>query len=223
MGKQPNYQFEIAEKTAAIHLGFSFSKALQINTEQLPTGWNKNKAQKYLFDQWNIKEKDTIKDLLFYMENEGERTAFNIILPFFLAANTKEERRKKLEERYLFVTRLKEYLDNLSDCFPKLNTISKLHFDTKDLENGILAWDIALTITITRIAHSAGYLNEEESWFYIDKAYSNYKEAFETPEQAAKSILIGEAMHKGNNREFSQSIENIQEMSDKYYFTLLTT
>lgn len=223
MGKQQKFQLNLAEKTAAIRIGFFFSKELKINTDRLSTGWNKKKARKYLLKKWNIKEKDAIKNLLFYMESEGERTAFNIILPCFFAANGKEERRIKLEERHLSVTRLKEYLDNLSDSFPILNTIDKFHFNTKDLTNGILVWDIALIITITRIAYSAGYMNEEETWSYINNAYFNYKEAFKMPEQAAKSIILGEAIQKGNNPALLQSIENIQEMSDNDYFSLLTT
>lgn len=189
-------------KAKALEIGWIFAKELNFDIRQLSTGWNQEKAREYLQSSWKIKDKSFALNLLHYLENEGERAAYNIILPSFLDAGSKEERRKLLEEHYIAIARLIEYSDNLSDSLPFLKVNTIFPFDKEDFKRGTTAWDMALLITITRISYDARYIDEPEAWLHIENAYKHCLKTFKNENEIKKSLLLGEAMRSGNTDKF---------------------
>lgn len=195
----------------ALKVGSIFANELKFDTNRLSTGWNQDKAAYYLQSYWKIKDKSLALNLLHYIENEGERAAYNIILPSFLAAESKDERRRLLEEHYIAIDRLIRYSDNLSDCLPFLRENKIFLFDPEDFKRGTAAWDIALLITITRISYDAGYVNEEEAWQHIENAYAHCLSTFKDGNEIKKSLILGEAMQSGNTDKFIRAFDYLKD------------
>ncbi len=209
--KRENPQSTNAERRKiALSISYPLAIELGFDTEQLSTGWDTEEAREYLLKKWNIKERDLAKELLHYIEQEGERATYQIILPYFLLAEDKENRKKILEERYMAIDRFIRYSDNLSDCLPCLKDTGIFSPEKSDYERGTLAWDMALLVTIARISFDAKYIEEKEALQYIDTAYKHCRKTFRNWNEIGKSFVLGEAMRKGNDLSFANTLVLIQ-------------
>ena len=195
----------------ALSIGLIAAKQLFPYTNGIKTGWNFRKAVQYLQDQWNIIHTISALNMLEYLKYEGERTAYNILLPSLLAGNDRQSRRLLLEKRHLTVDRLIHYSDNLSECLIALQENKVISINASDLERGILAWDMVQIILIAQISFDAYYLTEEETWEHIYFAYESCQKAFNDWEELGKSYIIGEAMHSGDNLFFRKSLDLLTE------------
>lgn len=195
-----------AEQLHALMLSIVSSNNLNLYVNSLTTGWRKDKSRKLLKAEWQIKDTSSVLQTLDYIMNEGDRTVYNIILPHFLITDCKEGRKKRLKERYLAVELLIRYSDNLSDCIGSVPDNSLFTIRTKDLEKGILAWDMCQLVTTSRIAFDAGYLTEKEAWKYILSAYEICKGEFTGWEEVCKSIFIGSGMKIGKAKWFNMTL-----------------
>lgn len=181
--------------------------------DSLTTGWKKEKARKSLKEHWQIKDNISVCETLDYLTNEGERTTYNIMLPHFLCANDKKNRRVLLKRKYMAIDLLIEYSDNLSDCLKLINSgDSPISAEEKDLKRGILAWDMCLIIVIARVAFDAGYLTKGKAWKYIISAYENCRNQFSDWTEITDSILIGGGMKTGPNDWFTTTFSICEEI-----------
>lgn len=195
------------KEIAALSVGLIAATQLLSNTTKLTTGWYMDKAVRYLEDNWGIIHTNSALNTLEYIKCEGERTVYNILLPSFLAADDKNERKNILKQKFIAVNRLIQYSDNLSDCLSSLQENNAVSIDISDLKKGILAWDMAQMILIARLAFDAYYLTEKEAWKYINYAYENCRNEFGSWEEIGKSCLIGEALSNGNTPVFKENLD----------------
>ena len=196
---------------AALLVGLIAEKQLFSCPNGIETGWNFRKAMQYLQDNWSIVHTTSAINTLEYIKYEGERTAYNILLPSFLDANDKNGRRELLGKKFLSLERLEQYSDNLSDCLNPLKENKAVSINATDLQKGILAWDMVQIILIARKSYDAYYFTEKETWKNILFAYSNCLKVFNCWEEVWKSYIIGEAMCNGNNPNFNRSLDLLAE------------
>lgn len=173
----------------------------------LSTGINKDTLHEILIGVTKPKQESTITETLKFLQTEGERTAYSILLPYLLSSNDKKEIEKILRERFfgieLFVNRahnIRKFLDYVHDK----NIVS---INENDLIRGILSWDMGELINLTRIAFEAGYINESTAWEHIKFAGEQCRTNYRNWEEIGKGYLIGQAMKCKETAETDKVIE----------------
>lgn len=162
--------------------------------DSLETGVNLQELRGILATVLQSKQEASIIDMLSFLRDEGHRTAYSILLPFLLSSDDKNEVESTLRKRFfgieLFVNQVHQLYLSL-DYMHEKNIVS---IEKKDLERGILAWDMGELINLSRIAYETGQINEATAWKYIGFAGEECRKTFRSWEEVGKSFLIGQAM-----------------------------
>ena len=178
----------------------------------LQTGLNPAQLRECLDDNplhWQIEGSTAAHGVLNFLLDEGERTAYEVLQPLLLTMKNKRDREKYIEDNFYFTEIALYYAGNLSDNLEILRENTILSLTSADLKKGALAWDMALMVFIARLTFDVGYLTEQEAWGYIETAYQRCKTGFASWQEAAKSYLIGEAMHTDNPLTFLCSTQKV--------------
>lgn len=149
--------------------------------------------EKYM-DGWFINTKEGYEDLTQYFLEDGRRSYFNFIYPLFKNAPKAEWQAKMAaeygdnERAYNILARLAEY--DVTSALLQNGIIS----DVKDMEIGVLGWDVSTLIGQARRAYTAGLITEAEAWQTITAAKQMALQHFNSWEDFGRSLVIGMAL-----------------------------
>lgn len=190
----------------ALFIGLIAGEQKQFYTNSLTTGANQKLLDSLLSDKAKIKEPLQIQSIFNFLKEEGERSAYNIMIPLFLSIKGKEKREAAIQERFIGIERLVQYCRNLNNFLQYIQFHSTLRITNEDLQRGILAWDLSKMIILARIAYDYQLINEKEAWEYIEFADKKCRECFTSWEEVGKSYLLGQVINYPGEDEFKKAI-----------------
>jgi hypothetical protein len=154
-----------------------------------------------LRDWWGINERDEALDTLDYLQNKAYTYYFPTVWKAFQASSnaerasiiaqnmTNQEDAEKAFEQTLNLQESVKYLKDL-----------KIIQHVDDVEKyGVVGWDVGRLVFIARICYDAKYITEDEAWEYIDSAYRQAQQVFNSWEELAKSYIIGRFIWRGKD------------------------
>lgn len=198
--------------------------------DSLETGISKDKLRQLLAEVPQLKQESFITEMLTFLQNEGERTAYSILLPYLLSSDSENEIESTLRKRFFGIESFIERARHLHWFMRYIHEKNVVSIEKEDFERGILAWDMGELITLTRMALETGYIDEQTTWDYIRFAGEKCRQTFKNWEEIGKSYLIGQAMKTNKKEEIDKTItsflsatQNTESPWKKYYLSLSTT
>ncbi len=213
-----------ADKRALL-TGLINSEQITAWCNSLATGLSRGHLRTQLNKWYGIASAEDAVSTLDWFQTEGHRAIFNDIWPIVKRATDANARQEAIHELYdeLFnraaaqagdtagTERLEEryenllgraiaYGDNLREVMDGTRGNDPLvAFNEKNIDKGILAWDMGRLVTVTRSAFGAGYIDEQTAWDYIRKAGQSAAAEYSTWEELAVAYLIGRGMWGGDS------------------------
>lgn len=187
---------------AGMHSGF------YINS--LETGVNKTELQELLIASPRLRNESSVTEMLNFLQDEGDRTAYAILLPHLLISTDKKEWEEIIREQFFGIELFISRTHNLHCFLTIIQRENALLIGKEELKRGILAWDMGLLVNLARIACETQNITEKEAWNYIEFAGEQCKKSFDNWEEVGKSFLLGQAMETGDETKMKQAIACFQ-------------
>lgn len=189
-----------------IAIGALYSEQQTAYINSLTTGLGKSQIRKLLSEWWSIDDTEDAKENLDYLKNKGFRFYFNAVLKAYKSANPKDQEKILIEafdpadESYEEdVQKAYDQLTSLQETWEELtqNDIIKSIDELEKYNN--IGWDCGRLVFLSRLCFDAGYISEEETWAYINRAYELAIPHFENWQELSKSYIIGRGMWGGKD------------------------
>lgn len=180
------------ERGLFIGLMVGAENGLYVNT--LKTGVSEETLQAILAKHPQIKTEASIIEMLDFLENEGDRTAYSILLPYLLSASNEKDLELTINSQFFGIKRFVQHSNHLYRFLELTKENDDIIIDKEDLRRGILAWDMARLVTLSRIAYEKDYITEKKAWENIEFAEQQCVNIFKNWEEVGKSFIIGQAM-----------------------------
>lgn len=187
---------------AGMHSGF------YINS--LETGVDKTELQELLIASPRFRNESSVTEMLNFLQDEGDRTAYAILLPYLLVSRDKKKLEETIREQFFGIELFVRRTHNLHRFLTVIQQENYLSIGKEELERGILAWDMAQLVNLARIGYETKNITKEEAWNYIEFAGNQCKESLENWEQVGKSFLLGQAMETEDETKIRQAITCFQ-------------
>ncbi|MDR0811333.1 MAG: DUF1266 domain-containing protein [Paludibacter sp.] len=169
-----------------------------LNTLKADVG---SKFYTILSEGWDINGKDTAIEKLDYLRYKGYAYYFPTVVKASKAGSDEEAKQIIISEMTTQEDAEKAY-DQTCNLKESIGTMKNLNLITHedDIEKyGVVGWDAGRLIFIARLCCDAKYITEEEAWEYIDVAYSQAQNTFNSWEELAKSYVIGRFFWQGKD------------------------
>ena len=217
-------------KEQNLFIGLISSIQTGLFVDSLETGMRKDKVRQLLTKIPQLKQECFITEMLTLLKNEGERTAYSILLPYLLSSDNEEEIETILRKRFFGIESFIQRAHHLYRFIKYIHEKKIVSIEKEDFERGILAWDMGELITLARMAFETGYIDEQTAWEYIKFAGEKCRQIFKSWEEIGKSYLIGQAMKTDKKEEIDSTIRSFLSATqdaespwNKYYLSLSTT
>ncbi len=181
----------LANKEQNLLIGLISSIQTGLFVNSLETGMSKDKLRQMLAEIPQLKQESFITEMLTLLKNEGERTAYSILLPYLLSSDNEEEIETILRKRFFGIESFIQRAHHLHRFMKYIREKNIVSIEKEDFERGILAWDMGELITLARVALETGYIDEQTAWEYIRFAGEKCRQIFKNWEEIGKSYLIG--------------------------------
>ena len=175
-------------------------------TNSLTTGRSREELSRHLSLAVRLKDKPNIQLVFNFLKEEGERSAYNIMISLFLSEHNEKKREALIKERFLGIDRFVQYCRNLSDFLVYIKENNTIEITNEDLQRGILAWDLGHLVSLARVSYDYGLLAEEEAWKYIEFAGKKCRGTFACWKEIGKSFLLGQIMSYPGEENFQEAI-----------------
>lgn len=172
----------------------------------LETGMNKTQLITMQSANSWLKNEEASTEMLHFLRGEGDRTTYEILLPYLLSTTHKEALEETIRQRFFGVEQFVRHASNLYQFFTTAQEKHALSIKEKDLERGILAWDMSRLVNFARIAYEAENITEEVAWEHIEFAGEQCRQKFKRWEEAGKSFILGKAMKSNQLESIDQSV-----------------
>lgn len=151
-----------------------------------------------LEDFWGVYGKDSALKALEDIRQQGHRTKFNVLRTTLPAeGRLNGAALQKFKQIFQFDFAESQQLQMSDDDYQKLaQWLQRTQNYLK--EAGILAWDAARYVHLTRLSYIAGYLSDDEAWAQILKLAPLVEGHFSSWMEFAQSFLIGRTFWAGN-------------------------
>lgn len=194
------------DKLHALSAGLMAGEQNGFYTNSLTTGVARKALRKILSDN-HIKDTAQLHSLLYFLKEEGQRSAYDIMLPLFLSHSEEKEREAAIGKKFAGIELLMRYCVNLhaSLLYTRLN--SNIRITDEDLRRGILAWDMGNIIKLVRTAYDCRLIDEKEAWENIEFSAKKCRECFASWEETGKSYLLGQAVNHPGEEAFKKTVD----------------
>lgn len=200
-GRKDKNNLPTSDNSQDLLIGLISSANTGFLVDVLETGVDEKKLHSLLADAPQLKQEAAVIEMLSLLRDEGERTSYSILLPYLLAAHSGEEAETILRKRFFGVELFIQRAHNLFRFLKYIHSKNTVFIGKEDLERGILAWDMGELVSLARIAHETGYIDEKTAWAYIKFAGKECRRTFRNWDEVGKSYLIGQAMITNNQEE----------------------
>ncbi|WP_373828357.1 DUF1266 domain-containing protein, partial [Bacteroides heparinolyticus] len=195
-----------SDKLHALFTGLMAGEQYGFYTNSLTTGANRQSLGKILSAN-NIESSIQLPPLMHFLKEEGERSAYDIMLPLYLSHCDETQREAAIRKKFIGIERLVHYCRNLDISFRHIRLHGKISITNEDLQRGILAWDLGKIIKLSRTAYDCRLISEQEAWEYIEFSDKKCREYFVSWEEVGKSYLLGQAVNYPGEKKFRNVIE----------------
>lgn len=170
----------------------------------LTTGLGKSDIKKLLSKWWEINNPSQAKEQLAYLANKGFRFYFDTVVKCYEISN--EEQQKEIivnsfdenDEKYKEDTqKAYQQLLHLQETWQELTKNNIISTKNELIKYNNVGWDCGRLVFLSRLCFDAGYISENETWNYINKAYELATQHFDTWKDFSKSYIIGRGMWGG--------------------------
>lgn len=160
--------------------------------------------QKLLSKWWEINNPSQAKEQLDYLANKGFRFYFDTVVKCYEISN--EEQQKEIivnsfdenDEKYKEDTqKAYQQLLHLQETWQELTKNNIISTKNELIKYNNVGWDCGRLVFLSRLCFDAGYISENETWNYINKAYELATQHFDTWKDFSKSYIIGRGMWGG--------------------------
>ncbi len=134
-----------------------------------------------LKEDWDITDRKSAIEVLDWLVNEGHRKDYDEVLKILKEGKASDY----------------EGLEEAEELYKKCNTMltTKLKIDKKILDKvTLMAWDTDRLVNVARWCYYLKYINEEETWKYIEKAKEMSQSSFNSWEEYYASNVYGRAI-----------------------------
>lgn len=176
----------------------------------LETGINRKELQELLIANPRIKNESSITETLNFLQDEGDRTAYTILLPYLSANADKEKQEEIIRERFFGIELFIRHSHNLNYFLTLIKQENPLSIGKEELERGVLAWDMGRLVNLARIAYETQNITKQEAWKHIEFAGKQCRKSFANWEETGKSYLLGQAMETADETKLRQTIAHFQ-------------
>lgn len=201
----------------ALLIALIASEQERFYTNSLTTGAGQDMLDALLLTNSKIKDKSRIQLMFSFLKEEGERCAYNIMIPLFLSETDEEKRDSAIQKQFMGIERLVKYSKSLNGFLKHIRQDKILDIKHEDLQRGILAWDLSKMIILARIAFDQQLITEKEAWEYIEFADKKCRQHFTSWEEIGKSYLLGQVLNYPEKediekviRYYHSAIENVE-------------
>ncbi|WP_161554710.1 DUF1266 domain-containing protein [Ereboglobus luteus] len=189
------------EQYKKLSLGAIYSEQQKAWLNTLDTGLPKKEVRRVVGEWWGIAGVDDAASTLDYLRDKGFRHYFPVVMRAYRepAAEQKrivaaafpdceEDREKTLAQ----ISHLNETLDELVEDGVIDSTASA------SIERyGVAGWDCGRLVYLARLCREMRYINDEQTWNYIEAAHQIAGQTFGSWKEYAKSYVIGRALWGG--------------------------
>lgn len=179
----------------ALLIALIASEQERFYTNSLTTGADQDILDALLLTNSKIKDKSRIQLIFSFLKEEGERCAYNIMIPLFLSENDERKRDSAIQKQFMGIDRLVKYSKSLNAFLKYIQQDNLLDIKHEDLQRGILAWDLSKMIILARIAFDQQLITEKEAWEYIEFADKKCRQHFTSWKEVGKSYLLGQVLN----------------------------
>jgi len=182
----------------ALAVGLINSEQITAYTNSLTTGVPKGRIKEGLEGAWDIESKEDAIACIEWLRDEGHRVYYQeIISRLGMDPDARDEQLEAVFEDDAETA--VGFADNLAECIAERSGDDFVPFDIKNMEKGILAWDLGRMTVIVRMAYDVGYLDERTAWGYISAAYEMILKEYGSWKEVAAGYLIGRGMWGGGD------------------------
>ena len=196
-----------AKRKQGLRIGYMEAALEGFYLNCLPTGATPQELSQLLTDEYHCFDTNSIIGLFQFLINEGDRIAYQIMLPYLLSTDSINEFEEIIHERFFGVERFVQQGKNLYNFVKYTEERRDPIIWINDLERGVIGWDMGLLVTLARAALDSKYINRDEAWKYIETADSLCAKDLLTLEEIDKSFLLGRAMKSNNIKEWDQLLQ----------------
>lgn len=195
-----------AKRQQGLSVGLIAGAQRGFYSNSMETGVSEEKLSSLLLSTPKLKNEASVMEMLNFLQYEGDRATYSILLPYLLDATDPDELEKTICKRFFGVRLFVQYAQNLYKYLLFIKDKKEISIEKEDLQRGILAWDMGNLVCLARIAWETGYINRKTAWTYIEQASKESQIVFKNQEEINKSYLIGEAMQSDKTEDWGLSI-----------------
>ncbi len=201
------------EQYKKISIGAIYSEQQTAFINSLETGLDKDKIDTITGQWWGINTPEEAMDTLEYLQNKGFAYYFPYAYRAFL---TNDEEQKKniiinglVPDRELSEKEEEEIREDIQKAYNQQHNLTETFEELKEdkiIENkedikqyGVVGWDCGRLNFLSRLCYDAGFITEEQAWYFINSAYDLAQKTFNSWDDFAKSYVIGRAMWGGKD------------------------
>lgn len=203
--QSPNVDFN---RERALLIALIASEQERFYTNSLTTGADQDILDTLLLTSSKIKDRSRIQLMFSFLKEEGERCAYNIMIPLFLSETDEEKRDSAIQKQFMGIDRLVKYSKSLNGFLKYIQQDKILDIKYEDLQRGILAWDLSKMIILARIAFDQQLITEKEAWEYIEFADKKCRQHFTSWEEIGKSYLLGQVLNYSEKEDIEKVISH---------------
>lgn len=204
--RNPQPDMADANRLHSLLIGLIAGENEQFYADSLTTGAGHDTLSILLASATKIKDSAGIRATFDFLKEEGERCAYDLMIPFFLSEKEEEMRVANIRSHFTGIERLADYSKNLNDFLEYTHSHHSIRITHKDLQRGILAWDLGRLVTLARIAGDYRLIDEKEAWDYIEFAGKECHRHFTCWKEVGKSYLLGYILHHTGEEEYEKII-----------------
>ncbi|MCG8453114.1 MAG: DUF1266 domain-containing protein [Spirochaetales bacterium] len=176
----------------ALSVGAIHGEQITAYVNSLETGINTKRLSKMLRKWWDIHNREDAISVINWLISEGHREVYPLILEALKTNNPKK----------VFCSLGKEHRNEINEFYENINNSKKelnetLEISEKDLDNGILGWDVSRIVLLARTCFDCGFFSKEEAWKILGIANNLAHEKFSSWRELSNSVLIGGTMWGG--------------------------
>ena len=129
----------LANKEQNLLIGLISSIQTGLFVNSLETGMSKDKLRQMLAEIPQLKQESFITEMLTLLKNEGERTAYSILLPYLLSSDNEEEIETILRKRFFGIESFIQRAHHLHRFMKYIREKNIVSIEKEDFKRGILA------------------------------------------------------------------------------------
>lgn len=183
--------------------------------DSLQTGLSNDKAGTLLVELWGIHDQEEAEETLDTLTSKGSSYYLDNVYQAFLLGDQQTAEdflAKQYHHDRTGFNKAYSLWENLMETYKELTKLQVFTNAQQIQSIGIVAWDVARIVFISRLCLQMGYITQDKAWEYIAMANDKAKETFRSWKDFSTSYILGKAMYGGDDAHLSNTLKVTQEL-----------